>query len=98
MFASELKHGTLSLIEDSSIVLSLNSDKSIDINTTKNEIISRGGILVDFDKAIQSVDIDKKYLPIFAIIPFQKLSYEIAILNGLNPDMPRNLAKSVTVE
>lgn len=98
MFANELKHGTLSLIDEKAIVLSLNSNKNINISTTKNEIVSRNGTLLEFDNIIQSVDVDKKYLPIFSIIPFQLISYEIAILKGLNPDMPRNLAKSVTVE
>ena len=98
IFASELKHGTLSLIDDSSFVLSLSSTLENDITTTKNEIKSRKGNVIEFDHFISNVNVDDIYLPIFTIIPFQLLSYQIAVLNDRNPDMPRNLAKSVTVE
>ncbi len=98
MFASELKHGTLSLIEENSYVLALNTNKNESLLTTMNEIKSRNGVFIDMSNYIENIQIDNKLLAIFSIIPFQKLSYEIAINNGLNPDMPRNLAKSVTVE
>ena len=99
MFASELKHGTLSLIEKGSVVLTLNSNKDkTDLSPTINEICSREGEVIDISECCENLDIDELYMPILTVIPFQLLSYEIAILNGRNPDMPRNLAKSVTVE
>ncbi len=99
MYSGELKHGTLSLIDKDSIVLSLNTDENIyRLDTAKNEINSRGGEVIEMSKFIPKVNIEKCYKPILAIIPFQLLSYHIALEQGRNPDIPRNLAKSVTVE
>ena len=98
MFASELKHGTLSLIDENTYILALSSTVDNDLSTTKNEIKSRHGKVLTFDQFTKDIDVDSTYLPILTIIPFQLLSYEIAIIDGRNPDMPRNLAKSVTVE
>jgi len=99
MFAGELKHGTLSLIEKGSIVLMLNSNKDKnEFSSTINEIVSREGMVIDFSNIIEGIDVEDIYKPIYTIIPFQLLSYLIAVKNNLNPDMPRNLAKSVTVE
>ncbi len=98
MFSGELKHGTLSLIDKESFVLTLNTDlDSTKLQNAINEIKSREGKVIDMSKFIKPLD-DKYYNTIYSIIPFQLLSYQIAILNGRNPDMPRNLAKSVTVE
>lgn len=94
MFSGELKHGTLSLIEQGSIVLALNTNNNL--QNAINEIQSRHGEVIDFAEMIPNAD--EYYKPIFSIIPFQLLSYTIAVLQGRNPDMPRNLAKSVTVE
>lgn len=97
MFAGELKHGTLSLIEKGSVVLALNSEKTNKLKNAINEIESRNGEIIDFSSFIPD-EIDDYLKPIYTVIPFQLLSYKIAVLNGRNPDMPRNLAKSVTVE
>lgn len=98
MLSSELKHGTLSLIEKGSYVLTLNtSGEQNKISSAVNEIQSRGGEVIEMEQFI-NLNIEDCYKPIFAVIPFQLLSYEIALKKGLNPDMPRNLAKSVTVE
>ena len=97
MYSGELKHGTLSLIDKSAYVISLNTEKSNKLQNAINEIESREGNVITFDDYINT-DVDFYYKPIFSIIPFQLLSYKIAILNERNPDMPRNLAKSVTVE
>ena len=99
MYSGELKHGTLSLIDKNSYVLSLNtsSDKN-KLDIVKNEIESREGKVIAIDEFFDFSKIDENYKPIYAIIPFQLLSYQIAIKRGYNPDMPRNLAKSVTVE
>lgn len=99
MYAGELKHGTLSLIDKDSIVLSLNtSNDKTKLDIVKNEINSRGGEVVAVDELIDMSKFNQYFKPIFAIIPFQLISYYIALKKGLNPDMPRNLAKSVTVE
>ena len=99
MYSGELKHGTLSLIDNDSVILSLNTSNDISkLDVVKNEIESRGGEVVEIDKLVDLTHIQKYLKPIFAIIPFQLLSYNIALEKGYNPDMPRNLAKSVTVE
>lgn len=98
MYSGELKHGTLSLIDESSITLALNTSlDSTKLSNAINEIKSRKGEVIDISPLVPK-DIDKFFKPIYAIIPFQLLSYKIAVLKGRNPDMPRNLAKSVTVE
>ncbi len=97
MYSGELKHGTLSLIDKDSVVICLNTshDKNRLQNVT-NEILSRGGTTIEFNLYLDNVK--ENYKPIFYIIPFQLLSYNLALEKGINPDMPRNLAKSVTVE
>ncbi len=98
IYSGELKHGTLSLIDNQSIVLSLNTDNVANkLSNAINEIESRGGKVIKFEQFMP-----KKYYKdfscIYSIIPFQLFSYFIAIEKGYNPDMPKNLAKSVTVE
>ncbi len=96
MYSGELKHGTLSLIDKGTIVLSLNTGNKDKLKNAINEITSRGGEVIQMEEYIKrNTDC---FTPIFAIIPFQLLCYDIALLNNRNPDMPRNLAKSVTVE
>ncbi len=98
MFASELKHGTLSLVERGTVVLTFNTGDDNVISSTINEIESREGEVIEMNKYFPKIESEKAYNPIYAVIPFQLLSYHMAIMNGTNPDMPRNLAKSVTVE
>lgn len=100
MYSGELKHGTLSLIDENSYTILLNTSNDIDkLKTVMNEISSRKGRVIDMSKTCNiNSGIDDYFKPIFNIIPFQILSYELAISRGINPDMPRNLAKSVTVE
>lgn len=98
IYAGELKHGTLSLIDSNSVVLALNTSKTKTLlNNAINEIESRGGKVVEFDKFLPN-KLYRDYITIYSIIPFQLLSYYIALEKHYNPDMPRNLAKSVTVE
>lgn len=98
MYAGELKHGTLALIDKNAVVSALNTSKDKNLlKTTINSITSREGKVIDLSSLVKD-DVDDYYKPIFAIIPFQLISYKIAVLNDLNPDAPRNLAKSVTVE
>lgn len=110
--AGELKHGTISLIEKDTPVISIITNKCIKDKTLSNvlEIISRGAksIIICTD----DIDIDKTYYdiiirvpssintlkPILTIVSLQLIAYYVAKLNDCNIDKPRNLAKSVTVE
>ena len=110
--AGELKHGTISLIEDHTKVIALMTDKELYLKTISNikEVKARGAevILVtteeldeycDFvDEKIVLPKTNKYLIPIIAIIPLQLLAYHVAKLKGCDIDKPRNLAKSVTVE
>ena len=104
----ELKHGTLALIEDGRIVISIVTNsilKSKSMNSI-SEIVARGGkcILItnlsdmDNDIIIQLPNLHQSLLPIISIIPIDIIAYRLATYKGYNPDKPRNLAKSVTVE
>lgn len=110
--AGELKHGTISLIEEGTPVISVITDEKIAEKTISNikEVKSRGAntILVTNEENNNNYDcIDNKVIiptthklfePILAVIPLQILAYEIAKLRGCDIDQPKNLAKSVTVE
>lgn len=99
MYSGELKHGTLSLVDENAFILTLNSsDNKNKLKTVINEISSRGGKVIECETFLPKTEIPAYFKPIFNILPFQLLSYKIALEKGLNPDMPRNLAKSVTVE
>ena len=110
--AGELKHGTISLIEEETPVISVITDEKIAEKTVSNikEVKSRGAntILVTNEENNNNYDcIDNKVIiptthklfePILAVIPLQALAYEVAKLRGCDIDQPKNLAKSVTVE
>ncbi len=110
--AGELKHGTISLIEEGTPVISVITDEKIAEKTVSNikEVKSRGAntILVTNEENNNNYDcIDNKIIiptthklfePILAVIPLQILAYEVAKLRGCDIDQPKNLAKSVTVE
>ena len=110
--AGELKHGTISLIEDGILVVGVLTQPDLYEKTVSNmvECKSRGAYLmgltnfgqynieetVDFTVYIPKTD------PLFAtslaVIPLQLLGYYVSVARGLDVDKPRNLAKSVTVE
>lgn len=107
----ELKHGTLSLIDENSIVFVIMTERELVSKTINaiHEVTSRGGkviVLTQFDDldlsdcyhVIRLPKLHQLFMPIVSIIPFHLLSYKITTMLGLNPDKPRNLAKSVTVE
>ena len=109
--AGELKHGTISLIEKNTPVISLITNDNIADKTISNikEVIARGAyvILVVKDNIKVNKCYDKKLVipstldllqPILNIIPLQLIAYEVAKLKKCDIDKPRNLAKSVTVE
>ena len=103
----ELKHGTIALIEKGTpcIVFVANDDVKAEILSNAEEVKSRGGFIIGvapennpvFDHWIKVADIPE-LSPIINIIPMQVLAYYLALERGLDPDKPRNLAKSVTVK
>ena len=109
--AGELKHGTISLIEEGTPIIAIITDKSLASKTISNikEVLARGAyvilicnenINVDSDVYNELITIpDNNYLtPILAIISMQLLSYYVAKKRNCDIDKPKNLAKSVTVE
>lgn len=112
--AGELKHGTISLIDEDMPVISVATQTDIIPKTISNivEVKSRGAkiILVCTDACARGlkdgvadyvVEIphsEELLMPITAVVPLQLLAYYTAINRGTDPDKPRNLAKSVTVE
>ncbi|MGN1184465.1 MAG: glutamine--fructose-6-phosphate transaminase (isomerizing) [Oliverpabstia sp.] len=110
--AGELKHGTISLIEDGILVVGVMTQKDLFEKTLSNmvEVKSRGAYLMGLtcygnysieDTADFSVYVpktEKYFATSLAIIPLQLLGYYVSVAKGLDVDKPRNLAKSVTVE
>ena len=110
--AGELKHGTISLIEEGTAVIALITDKSLYKKMISNiqEVHSRGAYVIAIvneklkgiekiaDKVIYIPDTIKSLSPSVAVVPLQLLAYHTTNEKGLDVDKPRNLAKSVTVE
>ena len=110
--AGELKHGTISLIEDGTLVVGSLTQPALFEKTISNmvEVKSRGAYLMGLtsygnysveDTANFTVYVprtDPHFANSLAIIPLQLMAYSISVAKGLDVDKPRNLAKSVTVE
>ena len=111
--AGELKHGTIALIEQGSLVCALLTQHALAEKTLSNirEVKSRGadvlGLTVEskggvFQKTVDHVitvpDTHPMLLPSLDVIPMQLFAYYVALMRGCDIDKPRNLAKSVTVE
>ena len=109
--AGELKHGTISLIEDNTLVIGIVTQEEIYEKTLSNltEVKSRGGFIltvspekIEVDKVanckISIPETNSYFYPSLTVIPLQLLGYYIALSKGVDVDKPRNLAKSVTVE
>lgn len=110
--AGELKHGTISLIEDGILVIGLLTQQDLYEKTISNllEVKSRGAYLMGtttygnyniedtVDFAVYVPQTDPYFVTSLAIIPLQLMGYYISVAKGLDVDKPRNLAKSVTVE
>ena len=110
--AGELKHGTISLIENNTLVIGVLTQKELYEKTVSNmmECKSRGAYLlgittngnfsvedsVNFTVYIPKTD--EHFMASLAVIPLQLLAYYTSVNRGLDVDKPRNLAKSVTVE
>lgn len=108
--AGELKHGTISLIEDDTPVVGIITDDNVKAKTISNikEVKARGAktIIITndnidnelFDFVIKIPKINEFLQPLLTVLPLQMLTYETAKLRGCDIDKPKNLAKSVTVE
>lgn len=112
--AGELKHGTISLIDENMPVIAVATQTDIIPKTISNivEVKSRGASIILVctdacarglkegiaDYVIEIPHTDELLMPITAVVPLQILAYYTAINRGNDPDKPRNLAKSVTVE
>src|SRR5208283_1031899 len=106
----ELKHGTLSLITQGTPVIALApKDETVQkLFGNIKEAKARGGFIIsvtddegvaaESDMSISLPKMDPILYPFALIIPLQLLAYHVSVLRGINPDRPRNLAKSVTVE
>jgi glucosamine--fructose-6-phosphate aminotransferase (isomerizing) len=110
--AGELKHGTISLIENGTLVIGILTQSELYEKTVSNmvEVKSRGAYLMGLtgygnyeveDTANFTVYIpktDEHFATSLAVVPLQLLGYYMSVARGLDVDKPRNLAKSVTVE
>lgn len=107
--AGELKHGTLSLLDENSLLIGIITQKKI-LEKTLNAVheakargakillISQFDLTSQADSFIQLLGDDEFISPILAVIPMQIFAYYMSLNKGYDPDKPRNLAKSVTVE
>ena len=110
--AGELKHGTISLIEDGTLVIGTLTQDALYEKTVSNmvECKSRGAYLMGLttygnyetedtcDFTVYIPKTDEHFTASLAVIPLQLLGYYVSVAKGLDVDKPRNLAKSVTVE
>ena len=110
--AGELKHGTISLIEDGTLVIGVLTQPDLYEKTVSNmvECRSRGAYLMGLttfgnyniedtaDFTVYMPKTDPHFATSLAVIPLQLLGYYVSVAKGLDVDKPRNLAKSVTVE
>lgn len=110
--AGELKHGTISLIEDGTLVIGVLTQPELYEKTVSNmvECKSRGAYLMGLtsfgnynieetaDFTVYIPRTDPHFATSLAVIPLQLIGYYVSVARGLDVDKPRNLAKSVTVE
>lgn len=108
--SGELKHGYLALVEKGTPLIVLANNKKINQKTfnSASEAESRGAVEIiltneEQDKFSNKIvfnftEKNELLLPMLTIAPLQYLAYKTSVLKGINPDQPRNLAKSVTVE
>ena len=110
--AGELKHGTISLVEDGTLMIGVLTQPALYEKTISNmvECKARGAYLMGLttygnyniedsaDFVIYIPKIDPHFATSLAVVPLQLLGYYISVSKGLDVDKPRNLAKSVTVE
>lgn len=110
--AGELKHGTISLIENGTAVVAIGTDDALLGKMISNikEVRARGAYVIAIvkegtkgieeiaDKIIYVPRASRYLMPSITVVPLQLLAYHTTVLKGFDVDKPRNLAKSVTVE
>lgn len=110
--AGELKHGTISLIENGTAVVAIGTDDALLGKMISNikEVRARGAYVIAIaregtkgieevaDKVIYVPNASRYLMPSITVVPLQLLAYHTTVLKGFDVDKPRNLAKSVTVE
>ncbi|MBP1910828.1 glutamine--fructose-6-phosphate transaminase (isomerizing) [Thermococcus stetteri] len=108
--AGELKHGPLALLEEGVPVVAISPSGKVFEKMVGNieEAKARGAMIISLsdrgelgrvsDVLIKMPEVDELLSPIVYVVPLQLLAYHLAVLKGNDPDKPRNLAKSVTVE
>ncbi len=110
--AGELKHGTISLIEEGTLVVALANNQALLEKTMSNmkEVKSRGAVIMalttegntaiakEADYVIYLPETNPFFSASTSVVPMQMFGYEVALMRGCDIDKPRNLAKSVTVE
>ncbi len=110
--AGELKHGTISLINENMPVIAVATQRALQEKTMSNikEVKARGARVILVCRENDTIDpdaVDLKYglpdyddllMPMIAVVPLQLIAYYTSVLKGNDVDKPRNLAKSVTVE
>ena len=110
--AGELKHGTISLIEEGTLVIGVLTQSALYEKTVSNmvECKSRGANLMGLttfghyniedsaDFVVYIPKTDEHFTASLSVIPLQLIAYYVSVAKGLDVDKPRNLAKSVTVE
>ena len=110
--AGELKHGTISLIEEGTLVVAIATQDTLYEKLVSNvkEVKARGAYVLAIakegnteiaevaDEVIYIPTVDDKFTASLDVIPMQLFSYYVAVARGCDVDKPRNLAKSVTVE
>lgn len=105
----ELKHGTLALVDGETLVIAISTQKGLKekMENCIEEVRARGGKVLLVSQFEHNVKVDCKivlpdfkedFMPIISVVPLQLLALNFCLKLGYNPDKPRNLAKSVTVE
>jgi glucosamine--fructose-6-phosphate aminotransferase (isomerizing) len=110
--AAEMKHGPIALIDENMpiFVIATQGNSYEKVVSNIQEVKARKGKIIAIvtegdvhvrelaDEVIEIPETNEYLVPLLATVPFQLLSYHIAVMRGCNVDQPRNLAKSVTVE
>ena len=110
--AGELKHGPLALVEEGFPVVALSTSRALlpKMAGALAEVKARGArvaLLSQYEEALADPAVDfpvrlpalcERLMPVLSVIPLQHLACRLCLLRGFDPDRPRNLAKSVTVE
>ena len=110
--AAEMKHGPIALVDEEMPIVFVATHHNLYKKVISNmqEVQSRKGrilaIVTEGDEEVRKIsenvieipEVIEPLVPLLSVIPLQMLAYHVAVNKGLNVDMPRNLAKSVTVE